>query len=122
MKVLISGHIISFVICLARLLDAISIYHLVFFSNLVENFISLQNLNLSAVGLEFDTMSNLSETSEKKTEYSSKTSPEQTDSGSGEGLGISTSGIEPLSSCSKRHSEVYDSETFPKSLIDGYHR
>ena len=122
MKVLISGHIISIVICQARLLDAITIYHLVFFSNLVENYISLQNLNLSAVGLEFDTMSNLSETSEKKTEYSSKTSPEQTDSGSGEGLGISTSGIEPLSSCSKRHSEVYDSETFPKSLIDGYHR
>lgn len=73
----------------------------------------------SAVGLEFDTMSNVSETSDdvKKNESSTKLSDAEHET--------LPSGFEPLStevSEGVKFSEVYDSDMFPKSLIDGYHR
>lgn len=80
----------------------------------------VSNSIFSAVGLEFDTMSYVSENSEEgvkksDTVSSIKTSTDQENF-------TSTSGFEPISSSSKRFSEVYDSDAFPKSLIDGYHR
>lgn len=53
-------------------------------------------------------MSNVSEGSEKKTSSSSEK--------------FENSGFEPISSGSKIQSEAYDSDMFPKSLLDGYHR
>ena len=53
-------------------------------------------------------MSNVSEGSEKKTSLSSEK--------------FENSGFEPISSGSKIQSEAYDSDMFPKSLLDGYHR
>merc|ERR1712243_349574 len=67
-----------------------------------------QRLLRSAVGLDFETMSNVSEGSEKKTSFSSEK--------------FENSGFEPISSGSKIQSEAYDSDMFPKSLLDGYHR
>ena len=60
------------------------------------------------MGLDFETMSNVSEGSEKKTSLSSEK--------------FEHSGFEPISSGSKIQSEAYDSDMFPKSLLDGYHR
>ena len=65
-------------------------------------------------------MSNVSETSDdvvKKNESSTKLSDAEHET--------LPSGFEPLStevSEGVKFSEVYDSDMFPKSLIDGYHR
>lgn len=78
-----------------------------------------QQLLRSAVGLEFDTMSNVTDNSDEIVKNSKNTSSAQLTDAEPT---TTHSGFEPLSTDSKRFSEVYDSDLFPKSLIDGYHR